>query len=344
MKAKFCVLLMILASACGLRSPVSHRVAIDIERDGEHARVTATTELSRSTSDAMEQRIAVMRDAILSGHDEWSNRFGSLTLESERVILDKERGELRRAEHSGVMKRDDLQRFFGDTPVLTKFTRGDVWAELAIYAGSSARATRPQREEVQRTLDEWSRNAARYVNSMGRLYEFIDRHPQRAEAAFTLLFAEENMAHSKDEEEDALVNGARDAMDALSKQFDTARKSAWSIDEEFDLVYNPFPAEIVVHTPHPITTFDRFAKKGDDTVYIRRAGLLDAIRALEGKWLAPDPLAMMMRADEDHAEMPTNRELAAMPRTTTHMTAKEIEDAVVEALTPGTVYRVRWSE
>jgi hypothetical protein len=336
---------LLLAGGCALRSPVSHRVIIDIDRDGDHARVTAITELSHGDGELMERRIAVMRDALLGGHDEWSNRFGALNLESERVILDKERGELRRAEHSAVMGRDDLQRFFGDTPLLTKFTRGNTWSELAIYAGSSTRATRQQREEVERILDEWSHRSAHYIDQMSRLYEFLDRHPQRARDDFALLFADPGSGHATNDEEDALVTGAREATDAVSKMFDAERKSAWSIDEEFDLVYNPLPAEIVVHTPHSIQLSEHFGKKGDDTVLIRRSGLLDAIRALEGRWLTPDPLAIALQSDEEHSEMPTEAEFAKMPRKGTRsVTAEEIKAAFLEALTPATSYRVRWSE
>src|SRR5205085_5818137 len=131
-------------------------------------------------------------------------------------------------------------------------------SELTIYAGSSSRATRAQREDVQRILDQWSQNVARYTEAMSRLYEFIDRHPQRARDDFALLFAEPELAHAIDKEEDALVTGARETMDVLSKTFDGERQSAWSIDEEFDLVYNPLPAEIVVHTPRSIQSSEHF--------------------------------------------------------------------------------------
>lgn len=344
MKKKALPLLFLLSSACGLRAPIAHRVTVDVDRDGEHARVTVVTDLARGDNEEMNRRLADAREALQMGRDEWSNRFSGVTLDSERTTLEKDRGELRRVEHVGVMRRDDLQRFFGDTPILTKFTRGDGWSELSVYAGSTARATRQQREEVQQVLDVWSRNAARYVNAMSRLYEFLDAHPQRAVDDFDLLFADAGTAHALDEEEDALVNGARDAMDRLSGQFDAARKSAWSVDEEFDLVYNPFPAEIVIRAPHAVRAFENFAKRGDDTVYIHRSGLLDAIKALDGKWLSPDPLAMLLRADEEHAEMPASRDLAAMPRKGSHVEAREIEEAVVSAITPKSVYRVRWNE
>src|SRR5207247_2230330 len=117
-------------------------------------------------------------------------------------------------------------------------------------------------------------------------------------------------AHAIDESEDALVTGAREAMNALSRQFDSARPSGWSVDEEFDLVFNPFPAEIFIHTPRPVSILEGFTKKGEDTAVIRRSGLNDAIRALEGKWLTPDPLAMLLRTDQDNTEMPADRELA----------------------------------
>ena len=55
----------LLATACGLRSPISHRVTVDLDRDGEHARVTAVTEVSQGESEAM---VRQELDRLLAGN------------------------------------------------------------------------------------------------------------------------------------------------------------------------------------------------------------------------------------------------------------------------------------
>ena len=73
---------------------------------------------------------------------------------------------------------------------------------------------------------------------------------------------------------------------------------------------------------------------------IRRAGLLDAVESLEGKWISPDPLAASLRNDED-----TPADYAKMPRRWSEIvTPAEIEQAVIERLKPASVYRVRWND
>jgi hypothetical protein len=334
-------------AACGIRAPLRYQVRIDFDRDPSRARVTSVTEMEKTFGDdAVRRRLQPVRDAILNERDEWSVRFQQVNPESERFIIDREYGEIVRSTRTGMIERDQLARFFGDLPMTVTVSKGDGWTEMAIYPGSSSRATRQQREAVEGVLHLWSHDVANYFNRMSNLYRWIDAHPQMAEHAFRLLFEDENNAHATDEEEDALITGARNAMTAVTERLQRKEGETVPVDELFDLVYNPFPAEITVHTPRAIVGVEHFEHaRGEDTVVIPHAGLIDAARSLEGRWVSPDPLALILRSEETKLELPTAAELASMKRKwSAPLSASDLETALIDAVKPAQTYRVRWVE
>src|SRR5258707_3271024 len=97
-------LLAFAMSACALRAPVHYSVNIDLDRDKERVRVTSVTELEHSWGDeAIRKRLDPLREALATERDDWSVRFQQINPESERVSVERQHGELVRAEHSGVM-------------------------------------------------------------------------------------------------------------------------------------------------------------------------------------------------------------------------------------------------
>jgi hypothetical protein len=331
-------------SACGIRSPITNRLTLDFDKDGKRLTVTVVTEIDTEVQgQAISDRIDAAREALLAGRDDWSNRFAAVDAESERLAFVKKRGVLQRAEHSAVIDRDALQRFFGDLPMTIGLTHGEGGTELAIYANSSTRATREQREHVEKAMQAWCSEAAHYLAAMNALYGYLVERPDRAEAVFTVLFSEHERSVNKREQ--ALIESVTNDMDAIFASLRPAEKDALTLDDETDLVYNPFPAEIVVHLPHEIVAVENFEKRSEDTVAIRRAGLVDAIASLQGRWVSPDPLALAIRADQSDSDIPSAAWFASQPRKSSAVvTALDIQNALVEKLRPATTYKVRWAE
>lgn len=346
MKRLLPALLALAVSACALRSPVRYSVNVDFDKDPSRVRVTSVTDLERSWGDeALRKRLEPLRDALANERDDWSARFKQVDAESERVTVERQFGQLVRVEHSAVIDRDQLSRFFGDLPMTIALTKGEGWTELAIYPGASPRASRQQKEVVEQLLNDWSGDLARYFNRMSRLYEWLDTHPDLAEHAFSLLFEDEEKAHAVDQEEDALLTGARSAMTEVTARLQRKEGESVPVDELFDLVYNPFPAEITIRTPRAIVANEHFETRGADVVFIPHAGLLDAARTLEGKWISPDPLAILLRSEEDKFDMPPASELAAMKRKwSQHVASSDLQTALINAVKPADSYRVRWPE
>jgi len=338
---------VLLLAACGIRGPITTNVTLAPDEGGSRVRITAITDFASSASGpAMSARVNAARDNVLNYRDEWSPRFRQVELESERLVLERNGGVLSHVEQSVVINRDVIQPVFADTGISISMTRGEGWSQLDIYPGTSTRATRQQREHVERMLHVWSEEAARYFAAVHRVYGYLDAHPDRAQPVFTILFSDKDGERSTIDDEQVLIDDLAAAMQHISDRLRADEKDAYTLDEEFDLVYNPFPGEITLRAPREIVSVENFAKTSADTAVIRRSGLLDAMSALEGRWIAPDPMAMVLRAgDSDKTPMPSAAELAAMPRRSTAMvTAEEIRKAVVEKLKPATAYRVRWVE
>lgn len=324
-----------------MKPPVATRVHLQFDRDGRHVRITSTTELIRDLeAGGAKARLAASREAILAGRDEWSNRYAAIEAQSERLLLDKQLGELRRAERSAVVVRDQLHRFFSDTPLTMQLAPGDGWTELTIWTGTASRATREQRANVDKLLALWSADGARYLDGIGKLYEYLDSRPDRAAAAFASVLGDAQKPDSAVEE--ALLAEVSAAMEQILERSEAAQENAYSIDEEFNLVFNPFPAAMRVQAPGTILALEGFTRIGDDSVEITSAGITDALQALEGRWVSPDPLAILLRADGDPPNVET---LAALKRKRTPgVTSADVRSGIVEALQRKSVYRVRWAE
>ena len=66
-------------------------------------------------------------------------------------------------------------------------------------------------------------------------------------------------------------------MGAIIDHVNQAKQQGVTLDEEFDLVFNPLPAAIVLHLPASIISSDGFEQRDERTVAIPRAGLIDAM-------------------------------------------------------------------
>jgi hypothetical protein len=334
---------LLLLTACGIRNPVKNTIIIEPDADRRHVTVAARTEIDDATGDdeAERHRLTELRNTILDHGDLWTARFASVNAESEHIAYDKSGGVLRRAEHSARISIDDLQRFLGDLGTI-QITDEERWTELTFYPSSSTRATRQQRAHVEQAMHVWATDAVRYFRALDRLYAYIDREPQRGVPVFTRLLADKD-EESAIEEEDALLTAVKTAMTAIIDHVSEAKRDGITLDEEFDLVFNPLPGEIVLRVPSAILVIDGFERRDERSVAIPRAGLVDAVKALEGRWVSPDPLAIIALGSETNSDAPNPADIATRPRhSSSSVTVDEVEKALATRLKPVGAYRVRW--
>jgi hypothetical protein len=319
---------------------VHHDLTLTFDDQGERVTVASVTSIPTTRDSRDKKRDAQLREDILAGRDEWSLRFANASPEADRVTFERARGELIRAEHVARIDVADLQKIFFDVAVSAVVTRGDGWAELAIYPGNSTRATRQQRDDSEKKLRAYSRRAVRYFEAVRAMYDYMNDNPPRARVIFSTLFRDEDDPRPPliDEKEHDLVEAVRRAIDGLTKDEDTD-----ALEAEADMVFNPLPARIVVRVPSEPLLFEGFTRSKEGELIAEPLSLLEAIASLEGRWVTPDPLAFSIRPGGGGDEEKEAALIAAMPRQTSAVIGEiEVADALVAKMRPAPRYRVRW--
>jgi hypothetical protein len=331
---------LLLMTACS-QSPVQDEVTIDFSSQPGTVAVVAETRFELDPKSALDRsRVESARAAALSSTDPWSARFARVSPDEEQHSIRKRRGALESVTRSARVREDELQQIFSDTNITVNVTDGDGWRELAFYPGSSGRASREQHARFNATLAEWSTHVARYYAAVHQLYAYMDRNPQRAQFMFASLLDEkgaDGFVPALGEEEQALVDRVLESMDTVATQMDAQESRALSLGEDADMIFNPFPARMVIRVRGDVISHEGFAKSNDELV-IEPVDLFAAISSLEGRWITPDPLAALLKD-----ESPSSTQLAAIERKSSlSIDARTIADAVRKQLTRAPSYVVRW--
>jgi len=271
--------------------------------------------------------------------DHWKHRFDFVQPSSERITFEKAHGEVATVEHSALMDVDNIQKFFADVDMTIRFTEIDGVNELVIYPATSTRATRDERDEFRRRVTVVAQALVDYIAAARRLYGYLDAHPQRAESAFAQVFAEsDEVIVATTEEEKNLIVDLRAAMMRVSETAPEKDAQSRFLDLA-DRVNDPFPGLITIRLPIAYTSLEGFKRIDSTTLRAEVTSPVEALTALEGRWLTPDPLAAAFREDKyDPVAM------AHAPRhATASVDADEVATAFIEQIKPKPVYRVRWA-
>lgn len=336
MRRRVAALLAVLVAACS-RAPVSDEVTVEVEKN-DRVRVTAQTTFNDADikSEARLRIVESARFAALNDNDPWAARFGRVTAEDEESTFQKHRGQLDRVIRSVRIPQNQIQQVFSDTNITVSILNGPGWSELSFIPGGSIRATREQRKHFDESLDSWSNAVARYFTAVDHLYTYMDLNPHRAADLFHALVGKGEPALIADEER-TFVDAVTSAMEEIATRMDREQEDgAATFGEEADLVYNAFPARITVRVPGDVLASEGFGKE----LVIEPIDLLKVITSLEGKWISPDPLAVLLREEEPQVDG-----LARTPRMSTPMVrGKDVADAIREQLARPKNYVVRWRD
>jgi len=338
MRRRLLPLLLLFAVACA-QPPVNEDMTIEFANDDSVTVTVVTTFNASPRTEAARKRVDAAREAAQAGTDAWSVRFGRLSPESEEVTMKRLHGELNSVTRSVRIAEDELQHLFSDTPVTVSVMRGEGWRELAIYPGSAGRATREQQRRFNEQLDAWSGDVARYINTVYRLYAYLDHHPDRANDVYVALMADPERKEETTpltEQEEPLVKAVIESIGRMWERVQRENAQAESLDESADLIFNPFPATIQLRLPNEVISKEGF---GDELVIVPVA-LDKAIAALEGRWISPDLLSESLR--DEHIDP---KRLAALPRRAISVAnADEVAAALKEQFALPRRYVVRWRD
>jgi hypothetical protein len=318
---------------------------------------TSTVEIAAdpdAKNPALARRLAERRREILEGSDPWDERFAAARPAAERFGWEKRLGELQTASRSAVITEPEgLAAFFGDTAIGASYTidAGRGTAELSLYPGPAARATRGQRQEMRKTLAAWSAAIAEYLQAAGDLFSYLERQPDRARTCFGALFSDvmdkqelERLGEPTDEET-PILERLNEAMQHVTDVLLVPARAEYSPDEISHLVYDPFPARLTVKLPGPPLELEGFQRGQGEALEVAGLGLWDALRSLEGRWLAPDPALFYVASERRGQDAKIDLDaFASRPRRAAPQlpSADEVRAAIEERLKPAPVYRASW--
>lgn len=350
-------LLALLLAGC-FEEPEQDSLVLLLGADGR-AQVTLTTAFrvdDEDASPALRNRLEGDRRRLLLGQDEWTPRFERLAAPSHEKTFEWEKGVLAGVRQTAVVDLADdpeaLNRFFSDSLVNALFVAEDGWAELSLFPLAPGRLTRYQRQRLDRAIDPWTEVLASYFRAAGRLYEYLDEHPERAELAFSVLLEEvlpEEDGGRRGQlsaEEEPLVEAVEEAMEAAWEVLLVAAEEAHSINELSRLAYDPFPARTAVGVEGEVTETEGFQPGPEGELAVPTVSFWDALTGLRGVWLEPDPLLLYVaRAGGATGDPGEDVELAAVVAQDRHHATPpprpdEIRTALESRLVPEPVYRV----
>lgn len=319
---------------------------------------TSAVEIAADTgtpNGPLDRRVSEMRRAILEGSDPWASRFAAAEPAAERFSWEKRLGDLRGASRSAVIAEPrNLAAVFGDTSLSVNYEVDAERriAELTIVPGPSARASRKQREDLDRVMETWTAALAEYLAAAQQLYAYLEERPERAHACFGTLFAEQlsdddiGSLEELTKDEEKVVGRLDEATRQVLEVLVVPDKGSYSPDEVSHLVYDPFPARLAVKLPGSPLSVEGFTPGAKGTLSVPSLGLWEALKSLEGRWLAPDPVVFYVasaqsekeRVDLDFFLQQSRRSAPA------HLlpSAEEVRAALEERLRPAPVYRAAW--
>jgi len=340
----------IVLSAC-FDPPVQERLTLRF-LPGELVEVELLVELRRSegmtNSEALTRRLETLEEDLLGGWDPWSARFADLRPEEETFRWRKVEGRLSSLQRTAKLSASTaLGRLFGDVPVEPFYQVTDGVAELAFYAGAGDRASRRERRLVDSTLERWSLVLAQYFERAEALYRYLEKEPDRAAACFAALFEEEDGATH---EEEALLSALGEALAEAWFVLEVDRATGESLQEVSRRVLDPFPADVVVEVAgREVLEVEGFemAEVGEEPAWrIPAVGFWEGLMALEGRWLAPDPLLAFVAHERSASDEPFPvAAFASKPRlVASPPEPEEVSAALRDELTPRDVYRLHWRD
>ena len=315
-----------------------HEVTLSFDDSGEHITIAAVTTIPEKGRDpAREQHL---REDLVAYRDEWSQRFTNANPAEDRMTYERSHGAVVRVEHVARINAEDLQKFFFDVPLSATVTRGPGWTELNLYPGTSTRATREEREDIDRKLQIYAHLAVIYFSAVRAMYAYLGERPQRATEIFNALFRDDDQAKPVllTETEMNLEEATRKALEDLA----LGESGSQNLEREADLVFNPFPATLVVRVPTEPLIVEGFTREEKGRLVAQTEHLLDAVASLEGRWISPDPLAFAIRSDSRGLTDLAPVIAAERRRAEAVIGEREVADALRERLQPATRYRVRF--
>jgi hypothetical protein len=301
-------------------------------------------ELARSNP-ALERRMDQAREELVRGWDRWTQRFADLDPVAQRSTVEWEQGLARMSLHSAVAGSvAAVQRFFAAEGMQVGVDTEGRIAELTLVAAGSMRATASEERRFREKLGSWSEAVAAYLNAAAELYAHLEQAPERAVPCFAHVFDRHGPESGPlDDREEAMVTDLNDAVDEVVRALSVEGGEDKTLNELSRLVHDPFPVRLTATVHGRVLEVEGF-EQGDGFLERPTRDLWGALRALEGRWLAPDIVTAVVAPGPAEAQPETDPvEFATRPRSLQPSpSAQEVGEAVTAELELDVECRVSW--
>lgn len=337
-------------TAC-FEEPVAEKLRIDFARDGTFGVIATTTIAAAGDEEgnpSLARRLEDTRREYESGTDPWAQRFSLLEPSREHISWERREGVLvqvvRRAEASD---HGALRRFLAAAGLPSDVVTNGVDVEFVVIPAAGGRASRSERDRVERALGEWTESVTRTYGATGTLYSYLHDHPERALPCIASLFSEVVSGDARrtiddtNGREQEMLREIVEARRAVLEVFEVPEEEAFSLNELSHRVFDPFPARLEVTVPGEALEVEGFSIGGAGVLRVEGLGFFEALQSLAGRWANPDPIVEYVHAMRARGEGTIDLDrLLTTPPTAVAVTAAAIRTALVERLRPAPVYRV----
>ncbi len=285
----------------------------------------------------IERRLNDRTEALINGYDVWHLRFDRLYEPLANGAESRwATGDLRSYRRWALVGDPDsaLKEFFANTPMRPSLSVRDnelrlpderrppqtVHLEFVFDGGTLA--TAGESETVERGLRGFAADVASYQRRLAALWRYLDENPDRRFACLVALLAGEvpesqfvvpprELAPGASSPEAAertpaepvlreleidLIKRVEDASEPLIEFFEVPEDDAFTLQELSRRVFDPFPAAITVAPDGRVVEAVGFAE-AEDGWTIPSLDLWNAYRALDGRFVSPDPVLFLFDAE-----------------------------------------------
>ena len=308
-------------------------------------------------NESFHARMLEEQKGLLEGWHPWLERLDSLDHVSdggswtrrERHVVEFERWILTSEAERG------LQGLFAGTLVQPALSVGDQTVTVSFQTFPGSRANASETRWIEAKLDDWSEAVAIYYRALDALWRRLAAEPDNAEALLRKLFDDllderterpdsEDIENSDEEPSDPEVERVLDAEEAVLALFEVEDGEAFTLQELSRKLLDPFPAHVLIEPAGPVIEVDGLVETGEGLLAIPRRSLWDSFRALEGRWLAPDPLLVRVAKARNETlrfdlKQFMDQDFVYPP---VPPSAGDVERALIEVARGAAEYRVVW--
>lgn len=299
--------------------------------------------------EAGKRRIEGIRESLLRREDIWSGGFRAALPATETISLDFEKGVVGSMSRRATLEDPAvIAELFSPFGISASYRNANGLASLELISSGPRRATARQQRVVEEALDRFSASAERSMRAASDLFRYLDRKPERARPIFAAIFSvpaagdEAEEFGPEGEEEREVVDRFASAISEFSDRPDG--EDGMTAEELVENVFDPFPSSIEVELSSPIEEAAGFIRKDSTHAILPERNLGGALAALEGEWIEPDPVAILLRSFAKKENAPVDLEaFLARPRRVRGIPDRaQIRRAIIEQLKRSDISRLRW--